>query len=196
MRLFIKSRTGDEELAPSTGKLRLLVSGFWRQEIVPVDDVVRSLDIVPGFHLEGLREIVYLPEFAPVAALLGYPGLPCSEPRGEFVQRERRIFIYNFDSRKMLLDMLYHEIGHFVFYLVIGSRVKKRWVTEVSAASACVTSYATVNVREDFAETYAYYLRHPGFLERVLPEKFSFMRELVFSGRADTLKERVQGKPA
>ncbi len=194
MRHFIKSRLPAEDLADA-GKLNLLLSGFWRQDIVPVDDVVRSVDLLPGFHLEGLREIVYLPEYAPLTGAFSYPGLPCSRPKGEFVQRERRIFVYAFDDPAMFFQMLYHEIGHFVFYLIIGSRVKKRWVTEIFPDSRCVTPYAAVNAREDFAETYAHYVRHPDFLERELPEKYAFMRDCVFSGRPETLKERVRGIP-
>lgn len=166
-----------------------MLSGFSRQEIVPVDDIVSAIDRLPAFHLEGLREIVYLPEYAPEASALFCPSLPRAEPKGEFIQRERRIFVYEFDSAAMFFHMLYHEIGHFVFFLVIGSRVKKRWVTEVFPGSACVTRYARVNPWEDFAETYAYYLLHPQVLQTELPEKHAFMRECVFSGHPATLKE-------
>ena len=188
MRRFIKSGsfTGD---APGTGQLKLLLSGFSQQEVVPVDDIVDAIDLLPAFHLEGLREIVYLPEYAPEASALFCPTLPRAEPKGEFIQRERRIFVYEFDSAAMFFHMLYHEIGHFVFFLVIGSRVKKRWVTEVFPGSACVTRYARVNPWEDFAETYAYYLLHPQVLQAELPEKHAFMRECVFSGHPATLKE-------
>jgi hypothetical protein len=106
------------------------------------------------------------------------------------VQRERRIFVYAFDSAAMFYQMLYHEIGHFVFFLVIGSRVKKRWVTEISPDSPCVTAYASVNPWEDFAETYAYYVGRPHILETEFPEKHAFMHECVFSGSPGTLKER------
>ncbi len=63
MRLFIKNKTPAQETAGG-GKLNLLLSGFSRQDIVPVDDIVRSIDLLPGFHLEGLREIAYLPRRA------------------------------------------------------------------------------------------------------------------------------------
>ncbi len=210
MRLFIKNRAPAQETAGG-GKLNLLLSGFSRQDIVPVDDIVRSIDLLPGFHLEGLREIAYLPEYAPASGLF-CNGFFRGEPKGEFVQRERRIFVYRFDSRAMLFQMLHHEIGHFVFFLVdsramlfqmlhheighfvfflvIGSRVKKRWVTEVFPGSPCVTDYAGVNPWEDFAETYAYYVLHPRVLEEDLPEKHAFMRDHVFSGSPDNLKER------
>jgi len=192
MRLFIKSRTPAEESI--TGKLNLLIEGFSRQQVVPVEAIVRSLDLVPDFHLESLREIVYLPEYARAAAL-GQPGLPCSRSKGEFVQAERRIFVYAFDDPGMFFQVLYHEIGHFVFYLVIGSRVKKRWVTQIYPGSSCVTPYAALNASEDFAETYASYLRRPDVLERDFPEKHAFMHDCVFSGRAGSLKERLRGEP-
>jgi len=188
MRRFIKSGSFTRD-APGTGRLNLLLSGFSRQEIVPVDDIVRAIDALPAFRLEGLREIVYLPEYAPEASPLFCPILPHSEPKGEFIQRERRIFVYEFDSAAMFFHMLYHEIGHFVFFLVIGGRVKKRWVTELFPGSACVTRYARVNPWEDFAETYAYYLLHPEVLERESCEKHAFMRDCVFSGEPATLKE-------
>jgi hypothetical protein len=52
-----------------------------------------------------------------------------------------------------------------------------------------------MNAIEDFAETYAYYLLRPEYLEAGLPEKHAFMRDSVFSGNADTLKEVVRGEP-
>ena len=192
MRLFIKNRTAAGEAA---GKLNLLLSGFSRQDLVPVDDIVRAIDLLPDFHLEGLREIVYLPEYAPASSGYFCPILPRAEPKGEFVQRERRIFVYAFDSPAMFFQMLHHEIGHFVFFLVIGSAVKKCWVTDLSPGSRCVTPYASVSPWEDFAETYAYYALHPRRLEEVSPEKHAFMRDRVFSGSPATLKERDRERP-
>jgi hypothetical protein len=189
VRIFVKSRTAAKE-AIGAGKLNLLLEGFSRQDVVPVDDIVHAVDRVPSFHLSGLRQIVYLPEFAQAAAMLVCPVMPGAEPKGEFVQRERRIFVYAFDSPATFFQMLYHEIGHFVFYLVAGSRVKKRWVTELSPGSCCVTQYASTNAWEDFAETYAFYLLHPHLLERELPVKYAFMRDCIFSGKPGTLKER------
>jgi hypothetical protein len=50
----------------------------------------------------------------------------------------------------MFFHMLYHKIGHFVFYLVIGSRVKKRWVARIYPGSSCVTRYA---IRDTLCQT-------------------------------------------
>ena len=108
---------------------------------------------------------------------------------GEFVQRERRIFVYRMGSPAVFLHMLHHEIGHFVFFLIMGSRMKKRWVTEIYPGSRCVTAYASASPWEDFAETYAHYVLHRQALKNDLPGKLAFMRDCVFSGRPDSLKQ-------
>jgi len=171
------------------GPLNLLLSGFSGQGVVAVDDIVRAIDRVPSFHLAGLREIVYLPDYAPPASVVPCTGSTRSEPMGEFVQRERRIFVYRLNFPDVFFHMLHHEIGHFVFFLVLGSRVKKRWVTEIFPGSRCVTGYAAVSPWEDFAETYAYYLLQRDILKSELPQKLAFMRDCVFSGRPDSLKQ-------
>ena len=185
---FIKKRNSP---AAATGweKLNLLLSGFSGQSIVSVDDIVRAIDHLPSFHLEGLREIVYLADFAPAASVVPCTGFGRSEPMGEFVQRERRIFVYRLNHPDVFFHMLHHEIGHFVFFLVISSRVKKRWVTEIFPRSRCVTAYAAVSPWEDFAETYAYYVLNRPVLGSELPRKLAFMRDEVFSGRPDSLKQ-------
>src|SRR3954467_3059789 len=186
MRLFIKNRTfgGGTSIG---GSLNLLLSGFSGQKMVPINDIVHSIDRLPDFHLEGLREIAYLPQ-EPPAGGPAYPAYPRCDPRGEFVQAERRIFVYGFDGSAMFFHMLHHEIAHFVFFLVIGSRVKKRWVTQIFPGSSCVTAYASTNPWEDFAETYAFYALDPQVLESRLPDKHEFMRDCVFSGSPWTLK--------
>jgi hypothetical protein len=194
MRQFTKNKTLADENA-GRGKLNLLLTGFSRQEVVPTNDILRAVDGIPAFHLEGLREIVYLPEAASLFTHSSYRNFGCSRPKAEFLQKERRIYVYEFDGRGMFFHMLHHEIGHFVFFLVIGSRVKKRWVTEIFPGSDCVTPYAALNATEDFAETYAYYLLQPEWLEQLFPLKHAFMRDSVFSGAAHTLKERVRGEP-
>jgi hypothetical protein len=62
-------------------------------------------------------------------------------------------------------------------------------VTGIYPRSACITPYGTVNASEDFAESYACYMRDPEAL-KLLPEKYAFMRDCIFSGDPATLKER------
>jgi hypothetical protein len=71
--------------------------------------------------------------------------------------------------------------------LIVNSKRKKRWVTEIFPDSVCITSYGAFNASEDFAETYACYVRDPDSLKR-LPRKYAFMRDAIFSGRVETLK--------
>jgi len=188
MHVFTKSEPpGAAPRAP--GKLHLRISGFSRQQIVPLADVVRAVDVLPSFHVEGLREIAYTPE-----ALLAYPydvyaPRPWGTRKGEFRQKDRKIFFYDFDGPDLFHQILYHEIGHYVFFLVIGSKVKKRWVTQLFPRSECITPYGSLNASEDFAESYACYVRDPESLKK-LPGKYAFMRDCVFSGRPETLKEK------
>lgn len=165
------------------------LSGFADQDRIPVADIVRALDRLPSFHLEGLREIVYAPEW--IVDLHAEPFPPGSPVhiKGRFIQQQRQIVFYGFDTPDQFFHVLYHEIGHYVFFQVIGSKVKKRWVTGIYPNSFCATAYGTRNASEDFAESYACYVRDPDYL-RHFPEKHAFMRDCVFSGRPETLKEK------
>ena len=109
--------------------------------------------------------------------------------KGEFLQKERKIVFFDFDDLALFYQILYHEIGHFVFFLALNSRAKKQWVTEIFPNSQCISHYASKNASEDFAESYASYVRNPQALEQ-LPAKFAFMRDWVFSGRPESLKEK------
>ncbi len=113
MRLVIKNRTFAGETAIG-GKLNLLLSGFSGQDMVPIDDIVHSIDRLPRLSPGRFARVAYLPLDAVMPA---YPAYPRCEPRGEYVQVERRIFVYGFDSPTMFFHMLHHEIGHFVFFL-------------------------------------------------------------------------------
>ena len=178
--------------ASNKAALRLLISGFSQQEVVKVGQVVAAIDLLPNHHIEGLRQIVYAPLGLPGDLLDAYGPRPGGRRKGEFRQKERCIVLYEIESLDLFFHVLYHEIGHFVFFLALNSRVKKRWVTEVFPNSQCITSYGKSNATEDFAETYACYVRDPERL-RLLPAKFAFMRDWVFSGRVETLKEKNPG---
>jgi len=192
MYLFNKTRTINE-LASSRGKLHLRLTGFSQQCYLPIEEVVRAIDVLPDFHLEGLREISYLTEIESAEVLACLPNHRLSDRKAAFVQNERKIVIYGFDSRSLFYQVLYHEIGHYVYYLIISSTLKKHWVTQTYPDSVCVTPYAATSASEDFAETYACYIREPEKL-KAIPEKYSFMHHLVFSGDPITLKERNKEK--
>lgn len=188
MHVFAKS-DAPEGTPRTPGKLNLRISGFSQQRIVPIAQIVQAVDALPSFHIEGLREIAYTPEALPASPHEVYAARPWGIRKGEFRQKERKIFFYDFDGPGLFHQILYHEIGHFVFFLVIGSQVKKHWVTQIFPRSECITAYAARNASEDFAETYACYVRDPESLKK-LPAKYAFMRDSVFSGMPGTLKER------
>jgi hypothetical protein len=158
-------------------------------QVVNISQIVAAIDLLPNHHIEGLREIVYAPFGLPGDWLDAYSARPLGQRKGEFRQKERCIVLYEIESLDLLFHVLYHEIGHFVFFLALNSRVKKRWVTEIFPKSQCITGYGALNASEDFAETYACYVHDPDRLQ-LLPAKFAFMRDWVFSGRVETLKEK------
>jgi hypothetical protein len=89
----------------------------------------------------------------------------------------------------MFWHALYHEIGHHVYFLVLGSAVKTRWTGAIYPGSACPTDYGRRGAAEDFAECYSLYAQDTRRLSD-FPARLRFMRDDVFSGRPDTLKER------
>jgi hypothetical protein len=160
----------------SRSRIDLVVRGFSAQAAVSAEEIAAALEWLPGFHLEGLREIVYSP-----VEPLRYPSLGArAHGCAEFVQTERAIFIYRTDDPVLFTHVLYHEIGHHVFFLVIDGTARKRWVTQIYPRSRCATHYGTSSAAEDFAECYALYAQHTRSLED-FPRKLQFMRDAVFS---------------
>jgi hypothetical protein len=171
----------------ASGRVRLFVRGFAVQRLVSPDEIADAIQWLPGFHLEGLREVIYAPTEA-----LAYPSLGGGRPFSEcaeYVQRERTIFVYRLDNEALFWHVLYHEIGHHVYFLVIDSSAKKHWAGDVHRSSACPTSYAYSSPAEDFAECYALYARHTRMLSD-FPEKSRFMQDRVFSPSALKLRDR------
>ena len=189
MRIIAKTRRSAElnDLKPLPLRLKLL--GFGEQEMVPVDRIIAALDRLPGHHLSDVKAIIYAPSWTPSADCPIRPAYLQHFPKAEFIQRQREIVFYELGNLELFHHVLYHEIGHVVFYLALNSRVKKQWVTQIHPHSTCVTAYGSTNASEDFAETYAYYLVNPQALQQ-LPAKYAFMHDWVFSGRRESLKEK------
>lgn len=173
-------------------QLNLRLTGFSNQPYFALDEIIQAIDSLPNFHLCGLREIEYLTK-EEAYAYLAPDGLPSwLKRKAEFVQSARKVTIFGVDDRDLFHQVLFHEIGHYVYFLIISSTLKQYWVTQVYPGSPCVTQYGTANAAEDFAETYACYVRAPHRLQQI-PSKYSFMHNLVFSGDPITLKERSTG---
>lgn len=180
MKRYTKSVTrADRGREP--GSLHLQLRGFGQQALVSTTEVVEALDLLPRFHLEGLAEITFEPEAPPEAVRYHNGAKVLSTRRAEFIQHQRRIALYPTDTAPLFWQVLFHEIGHYVFFLIIDSHVKTRWVTQLHPHHFCVSDYATHDAQEDFAESYAAYVLAPQVL-RDIPAKFEFMRDDVFGG--------------
>ena len=179
MRIFMKTPAQKNELVSAT-KISLKITGFSRQKAIPVEDIVRSIDTLPPAHLAGLREIAYAPELAPAHPQSGNANTSHRQIKAKFNQGQSRIDIYSFDNSAMFFHILFHEIGHFVYFRALNSQARKEWITRVFPESSSVSGYGETNAIEDFAETYGVFLRDPERLQQQLPEKYRFMKHRVF----------------
>jgi len=170
-----------DDIAPHNGKIRLKLAGFSFQNIVTVEDVVEAIDVLPSLHLSGLQELYYDPDRMTIYDADTSQWNALSNSKGSFNREKRRVLLYAFDNRDMFYQVLFHEIGHYVFYNIINGTIRKKWVTQISKQGGYVTKYAALNPSEDFAETYAAYVLHPDKL-CTLGQKLSFMRHDVFNG--------------
>ena len=180
MREFTKQRTIVDWGKPER-RINLKISGFELQSLVPIDNIVNEINRIPSWHLAGLKEIRYDPERETLNWLSNTPVISESpHTKGMYLQGFRTIALYNFNSEKQLFTVLFHELGHYVYYTIIDSTVKKKWVTEVRQVKKYVTKYAKTNASEDFAECYAEFLLNPDNLVRI-PQKYNFIRNAVFN---------------
>lgn len=180
MRVFNKQKTVVDWGKPDT-PVKLRLSNFSWQSLVSVERILEEINRIPSHHLAGLKEICYDPYQDTLAKLDADPRQPIkTNAMGMYLQGYRTIAVYKFNSEKELFKTLFHELGHYVYYTIIGSVVKKKWVTEAHCVKQYVTRYASRNASEDFAECYAEFLLNPANLQRI-PKKYNFIRTEVFN---------------
>ena len=186
MKVFIKKCN-----SVTNASLNLRLTGFTKQTIHPIETIVSAIDVIPGFHLQGLREISYLNIFEMNQLQAEIRQGFSNQRKGLFIQNERCIVLSGLDDVPLFdfLHVLYHEIAHYVYFLIISSSLKTYWVTEIYPHAPCLTQYGQQNAAEDFAESYANYLLQPELL-KTIPAKYAFFDHLVFSGESVTLKEK------
>lgn len=164
-------------------QLNLRLSGFSKQGIVSVDEIIEALKRVPEIHLAGLREIAYDPNRLVQRAISYYstPNDDCLTPdfnsRGDYLHDEQWVNIYKFHTKTEFHHLLYHEIGHYVFHNILTARQRRTWVVSLYPGSFYITPYAATNANEDFAECYATYNLKPNKLKS-LRRKFAFLETL------------------
>lgn len=180
MREFNKKNTMVDWGKPQN-KIHMHLLGFDLQTIVPINDITLKLNNIPSWHLSGLKEIRYDPTRETLNWLKNAPAISDSpHTKGIYLQGFRTIAIYDFKNEKELYTVLFHELGHYVYYTIIDSIIKKQWVTEVHPIKKYVTNYARMNASEDFAECYAEFLLNPYNLVRI-PKKYNFIRNAIFN---------------
>ena len=162
-------------------KIHLTLSGFNQQTLIPTTSIVDSINCLPDSHLSGLKTIEYDPKrsnlLPHVITRLFHKSPPCC--KGVFLQRKRKIVIYDFHSKPMFYHILFHEIGHFVYFLVLTPKLKKQWVTQMHLSDDHLTEIAAHNAAEDFAECYALYKTNKALLKQS-PIKYAFIHQFIF----------------
>lgn len=174
--------------AHDVGQLRITLAGFSLQEMISVQNVLGALEKIPNHHLQGLKTITYDPDrvFQEPEDDSDIPRPANPHSKGEFIPHKRSIAIYDFDSRAQFEHILYHEIGHYVYFRILNKSAKKAWVSAIAYNDDHITDYAATNASEDFAESYAIFVQDPKALES-LADKYRFLRDHVFTGIATNL---------
>ncbi|EGG95020.1 hypothetical protein IMCC1989_1965 [gamma proteobacterium IMCC1989] len=179
----IKLNNSDHQL---DGKIQLLLSGFHQQDTLSVDEIIDAIKLVPAGHLAGLKKIHYDPSRLH-QMLYYYLGIsPNLSSLGEFIQNKRQVNVYHFHSKQQFYHTLFHEIGHYVYFFVINSHVKKEWATQTHKKKLFVSEYAKKNAAEDFAECYSFYLVK-NYKLRTIKTKYYFMKQKVFKKNENSL---------
>ncbi|MEH1773418.1 hypothetical protein [Nostoc sp.] len=144
-------------------------------------------EIVPPTHLENCRNIQYEPK----------PSLEYPNTVGTFDCQNREINVgESFEQLQNMEDKiepLTHQVAYNTYENIKTNRpdVAEQWSElhdqslkqNSQDGSGFVSSRASADACEDFAETYTTYLHDPEKLKFYSPEKYEFMRQEVFSAR-------------
>lgn len=163
------------------GKVQFFLSGFSRQKIISDTEIIAAIDKIPDAHLQGLKGLYYDPTRSQLyfKDFQQWPKL--INAKGSFDLNDGFVTLYSFDDKKMFYHVLYHEVGHYVFYAILAAQLKKRWVTQLYPRSTYISPYAKTSAMEDFAESYASFILEPSKLKRI-SSKYNFLHSQVFKG--------------
>lgn len=145
-------------------------------------------DNIPPEHVEGINNVEFVNDQS--AYEQGLMGMWESD----LFTGEASIDVYPHDDRGELYDTIAHEIGHNA-EAIIGEQNpelveswnqlhEQSWSDHTLSGgeeNPFVTPYAMESPEEDFAESYAYFVNDPDFLQFVSPDKYDFMATHVFS---------------
>ncbi len=160
------------------------VKGFEKSGVMTNEDVKTYLkDTLPADHVRGdhIAGIHYQDEYRGVGDK--YIAGNCSTGEVSRINIFKQTPDGSFDRDEME-DTLTHEVGHNVRNNLTPEQ-QQQWdtISSSSKTGEYVDDYAKTNTHEDFAQSYAYYVREPETLTLKSPAKFSFMKDVVFKGR-------------
>jgi len=132
-------------------------------------------------HLENIPKIDYTDNF--VKANENHYVAGTHDPETGEIEVYRQSPDGNYDSEEMKRTIS-HEVGHDV-YNHLDPEIQSKWneLSDDRKTEDCVSERATVSAKEDFAETYADYMRDPLRLELTNFDKEVFMSKYIFNGR-------------
>jgi hypothetical protein len=152
--------------------------GFKNCPWVSPESVAEALESLPMHLLTGLRNIRYEP--VPLApGMYSWVTAPAqSRLHGLYSQEDRTILVQGVKNRVDLFRVLFHELGHHIYFSVLLSEEKKHWVVNLWGSEDAVSSYGKRNAAEDFAELFSLFLMGSSKLHD-RPVKTRFLRDTV-----------------
>lgn len=164
-------------------RVNVLVKGFKQHPWMPPEAVATALDILPREHLSGLQVVQWDPRREVQQTLSAINGHAIDPSvRAHYVLNLKGIVLYHIANPRDFHQLLYHEIGHFVFYAHLTGELRHYWVGQVAPGEEPVTAYARTNASEAFAEAYQTYVLAPHRLQAHFGT-WDFFRLYVFRQR-------------
>lgn len=157
--------------------------------------VAEALELLPRHLLAGLMHIRYLPTPLVPSTTTWVTAPSNTRLSGIYSQEDRSILVQGVRNREDLFHVLFHELGHHIYFSVLDSVEKKAWVVDIWGSEDAVSSYGRRNAAEDFAELFALYLLGTSILTD-RPVKLNFMRRVVLRDRTlplNALRNIVSG---
>lgn len=169
------------------GNIHVSLWGFRQCPWASPESVAQVLEMLPKHLLSGLAHIRYLSR-ALVPSTTTWVSAPGNVSlSGVYSQEDRTILIQAVHSRTKLFHVLFHELGHHIYFALLDSVEKKHWVVDIWGSEDPVSEYGKRNAAEDFAELFALYLQGTSLLiDR--PIKTRFLRETLLRSKVVPLE--------
>jgi hypothetical protein len=181
--------SSDEPSSPaaviaSPNSLKPKIFGFFASGVIDDAGVAARLSVLPAHHRNGehLTRIQYRNYYNEGDDGVTLGTTTRAAPHRIEIFRHSR---HGQQPRLEFVQTLYHEVAHNVHLSCMSGDNWDRWgvVSGDRRRRDCVTDYATQSTEEDFAESYSFYVTDPVALRAVSPQRYEFLRDVVFEGR-------------